>query len=135
MNNSKVIKVVLIVSGLIAALIGGTIVIIPTAFYTYYGIELGSNVSLLNEIRAFGGGLLATGILIFSGAFITRMTFTSLVVATLMYLSYGLSRFISTVIDGAPVEGLVQSAILEILIGLVCVFALMKYQDRQGKEA
>jgi len=135
MKNSKVIKAVLIASGLIAALIGGAIVIIPTAFYTAYGIELGGNVSLLNEIRASGGGLLATGILIFSGAFVARMTFTSLVVATILYLSYGLSRIISTIIDGTPAEGLVQSAILEIVIGLVCVFALVKYQGKQRENA
>ena len=135
MKNSKVIKAVLFISGLIASVIGGAIVTIPTAFYATYGIELGGNVSLFNEIRASGGALLATGILIFSGAFVSRLTFTSLVVATLLYLSYGLSRILSTVIDGVPDEGLVQSAVLEIVIGLVCAFSLSKYQCRQRESA
>lgn len=131
MKNSKMIKSILFVSGLIATLIGAAILTIPGPFYATYGIELENNVSLLNEIRASGGGLLATGILIFSGAFVARLTFTSLVVSTLLYLSYGLSRIISTMIDGMPAEGFVQSAILEIIIGLVCIFVLLKYQGRQ----
>jgi len=134
MKTSKVIKAVLFVSGLIAMVIGGYILIIPTAFYLTYGIDLGTNISMLNEIRASGGALLATGILIFSGAFLSRMTFTSLVVATFLYLAYGLSRILSTTIDGTPTEGLVQASILEIVIGLVCVFALVKYQDIQKEE-
>jgi len=128
MKNLKVIKIVLLVAGLIAIVIGGAIVTIPAVFYATYGIQLGSDVSLLNEIRAPGGALLATGILIFSAAFVTRLTFTSLVVATLLYLSYGLARILSMVIEGMPDEGLVQAAVLEIVIGLVCAFALRKYK-------
>ena len=131
MKNLKVIKAVLFVSGLIATVIGSAIVTIPATFYATYDIELGGNVNLLNEIRAPGGALLATGILIFSGAFVARLTFTSLVVATLLYLSYGLARILSTVLDGVPDEGLVQAAVLEIVIGLVCAFALTKYKCRQ----
>lgn len=135
MKQSRTVKSVLFVSGLIASVIGGAILTIPTSFYATYGIDLGSNVNLLNEIRASGGGLLATGILILSGVFIARLTFTSLVVSTLLYLSYGVSRIQSTLIDGVPNEGLVQSAILEIVIGLVCLFVLVKYQDKPGRIA
>lgn len=46
MKNSKVIKAVLFISGLIATVIGAAIVATPTAFYATYGIELGGNVSL-----------------------------------------------------------------------------------------
>lgn len=135
MKNSKFVKAVLLVSGLIATGIGGAILIIPEAFYATYGIELSGNTSLLNEIRASGGGLLATGILILSGALVARLTFTSLIISTLLYLSYGLSRVISTIIDGMPNNGLTQSTVLEIIIGLVCVITLVRYQSRQTGEA
>lgn len=135
MKNSKTLKTVLFISGLIAIAIGTAIVIIPTTFYAIYSIELGSNVSLLNELRGTGGALLATGILIMSGAFFTSMTFSSLVISTLLYLSYGLSRILSMIIDGMPAEGLVQSAALEIAIGLVCVILLAKYQAGRKEEA
>lgn len=135
MKKSKTVKAALLVSGLIAIVIGSAIVTIPTPFYATYGIELGANVSLFNEIRASGGALLASGILILSGAFVARLTFTSLLVSTLLYLSYGLSRILSTIMDGLPNEGLVQSAVLEIVIGLVCLLALVNYWDQKMEDA
>lgn len=126
MKNSTTLKVILIISGLIATGIGGAILFVPTAFYATNGIELDGNISLLNEIRAPGGALLASGILIMLGAFVAKLTFTSLVVSTLLYLSYGISRIASIAMDGIPVEGLVQAAALEMAIGLVCVFTLIK---------
>jgi hypothetical protein len=128
-KNTKILKAVLLISGLIAAGVGGTILSMPVAFYATYGIELDGNISLLNEVRAPGGALLASGILIMSGAFVSKLTFTSAVVATLLYLPYGLSRILSMTIDGIPAEGLVQAAGLEMAIGLICVFALAKYRE------
>ena len=131
MKNSKVLKTILLISGLIASAIGAAILFSPEAFYSTYGIELGSNFSLLNEIRASGGALLASGILIMSGAFVEKLAFTAVVVSTLLYLSYGLSRVMSMAIDGMPVESLVQAAAIEIVTGLVCIFALVKYTGKQ----
>lgn len=129
MKNSKVLKTILFISGLILTGTGGAILFMPVAFYAINGIELAGNISLLNEIRAPGSALLVSGLLIMSGAFVAKLTFTSAVVSTLVYLSYGLSRILSMAIDGMPAEGLVQAAFLEIVIGLVCVFALAKYRD------
>lgn len=133
MKNSKVLKAVLFFAGLIAVAIGGAILFSPSTFYGTNGIDLGSNVSLFNEVRAPGGALLAAGILIISGCFVASMTFTSIVVATLFYLSYGISRFLSFALDGMPSEALVQAAALEILIGVVCLFALSKYRLEQTR--
>ena len=55
----------------------------------------------------------------------------SIVVSALIYLSYGLSRILSMAMDGMPAEGLVQVAVLEIVTGLVCVFALVKYRETE----
>jgi len=131
MKNSKVVKTILFISGLVASAIGASILISPSAFYASYEITLGSDVSLLNEIRAPGGALLAYGILIIAGAFVNILTFTSTVVSTLLYLSYGLSRVMSMAVDGIPVDGLIQAAVFEIIIGLVCVFALVKYREKR----
>ena len=135
MKNSNVLKSLLIISGLVAAAIGAGILFAPVAFYATYGIALGGNASLLNEIRAPGGALLVSGILIISGAFVKKLTFTAVVVSTLLYLSYGLSRVISIAIDGMPVEALVQAAVLEIVIGVACVFALIQYRATQKELA
>ena len=129
MKNSKVLKIVLFVSGLIAASVGGAILLMPADFYASNGIDLGGQVSLLNEIRASGGVLLAAGILIISGSFVANLTFTAVVIASLLYLSYGLSRILSFTIDGMPSDGLVQAAALEIAIGVVCLWAFAKYRE------
>ena len=60
-----------------------------------------------------------------------RLAFSVVVVSTLLYLSYGLSRATSIAIDGIPAEGLVQVAVLEIVTGLACIFALVKYREKQ----
>jgi len=128
MKNSKILKAILFLSGLLAAIIGSAILFSPVAFYASNNIYPADNISLLNEIRASGGALLATGILILSGAFVTRLTFTSTILASLLYISYGLSRMISFGIDGMPSAGLVDAAILEILIGGTCIYAFAKYR-------
>ena len=135
MKNSKVLKTILILSGLIASVIGALILFAPVAFYATNNIELGGNINLLNEIRAPGAALLASGILIISGAFVDKLAFTSVVVSTLLYLSYGLSRVMSIAIDGMPVEGLVQATILEIIIGLASIFALVRYLQNQKESS
>lgn len=131
MKNSKALKALLLISGLIGAGIGGTILFMPAAFYAASGIELGGNISLLNEIRASGGTLLASGLLIMSGTFVVTLTFISTLVAALLYLSYGLSRLMSMAIDGMPDAGLTAAAALEIVIGLVCVLALIKLRANE----
>lgn len=124
---SKALKAILIIAGLIGVYVGVEILFFPISFYATSGIEIGDNVSLLNEIRAPGGALLISSVLIILGAFVSKLTFTSIVLATLLYLSYGLSRIVSMMVDGRPAEILVYVAVLEIIIGLICAFMLVKY--------
>jgi hypothetical protein len=128
MKIAKMLKGILIVSGLILIVIGCGILFMPVAFFGTSGIDLGSNVNLLNEIRPPGGALLASGILIMSGAFVAELTFTSLVFSLLIYLSYGLSRILSIVIDGMPTKALILVTVLEIILGLIGFFALIRYR-------
>jgi Domain of unknown function (DUF4345) len=132
-QNSTALKAILIIAGLIGAGVGGAILFIPGPFHATTGIQLGDDVSLLNEIRASGGALLAAGVLVMSGAWIPKLAFTSIVVATLLYLSYGLSRVLSMAVDGMPDAGLVQVAVLELFIGSICLFALAKFQANAGQ--
>ncbi|MGK7892601.1 MAG: DUF4345 domain-containing protein [Xenococcus sp. (in: cyanobacteria)] len=129
MKNSQFPKIVLLISGLIAIAIGAMIQISPVDFYAGNDIDIGGNVNLLSEIRASSGALLAYGVLILTGAFVPQLTFTSIVLATLLFLSYGLSRFGSIFLDGMPVNSLVEAGIVEVLVGLFCLFCLWKYWD------
>ena len=131
MKGPIVYKIVLCIAGIIAIGIGGAILISPIDFFASNQIDIGNNASLLSEIRAPAGALLACGILILSGVFVSKLTYTSLIVSSLVYLSYGISRIIGIKIDGMPSDSLVYAAVFEIFIGLVCMFFLLKYTHKQ----
>lgn len=131
MQNSNILKTLLLISGLIAAAVGAALLFTPVAFYASSGIPLGDNISLLNEIRAGGGALLVVGIFITVGAFIKKLTFTATVMTVLMYLAYGLSRLLSMSIDGMPADTLVQATVLELIIGAMSVVALVRYRGSE----
>jgi hypothetical protein len=126
--SSYVIKSLLLTSGLLAAGIAVTIIFAPDAFYTGYGIDAGSNVSLANELKAPAGMLLIAGLLILAGVIRAELTVASLGTATVTFLSYGLSRLLSMAIDGVPHSGLVIAAMLEIAIGMICLMVFMRFR-------
>ena len=131
MKTSKLLKFVLLVSGLTAIGIGSAILFVPATFYATYGIELGSDASLANEIRVPGGALLATGLLMLAGVFLGEFAFASTVIAAAVYLSYGLSRLLSMAVDGLPDGGLVGAAAFELAIGTVSLLALLRYRKTE----
>lgn len=125
-----VTKGLLLASGLLAAGIAATILFAPDAFYSGYGIDIGSNVNLTNELKAPAGVLFIAGLLMLAGVFRTGFEVPSLATATAIYLPYGLSRLLSMAIDGVPDTGLVSAAILEIAIGVTCLLGLMRFRRR-----
>ena len=118
----------LLASGLIAAGIAATILIVPSAIYGNYGIDIGSNTSLANELKAPAGLLFMAGLLMLAGVFRSEFAIPSLATATAVYLSYGLSRILSMAIDGVPHSGLVSAAIIEVAIGAISLADLMRYR-------
>lgn len=127
-RSSYLIKGLLLTSGLLAAGIAATILVAPDAFYASYGIDTGANVSLANELKAPAGMLLIAGLLMLAGVVRTELTVVSLGTASLIYLSYGLSRLFSMTIDGIPHSGLVSAAMLEIAIGLICLLVFTRHR-------
>ena len=69
MNNSKILKGYLFVSGLILTVIGGLTTFNPITIKANEGIEIAGNASALNDVRSFGMLLLATALLSFLGSF------------------------------------------------------------------
>ena len=116
----------LLASGLIAVSIAAMILFAPNVFYEAYGIEVGANVSLVNELKAPAGLLLLAGLLMLLGVFKSRFGIPSLATASAVYLSYGMSRILSMTIDGEPHSGLVSAALIELAIGAICFLDLMQ---------
>ena len=128
MKNSKVLKSILVIAGLVGVIVSLGNIFIPVEFNASSGIELGTNINLINEFKATGGGLFLSSIFILLGVFMERLTFSSTLLATMLYLGYGFSRISSIVIDGVPSDELVQVAVFEIVMGLIALFALFKYR-------
>jgi hypothetical protein len=126
--NSYLTKGLLWISGLIATGIAATILFVPDAFYAGYGIDIGSDVSLANELKAPAGLLFMAGLMMLAGVFRAELTVASLGTAMLVYLSYGLSRLLSMVSDGIPHCGLLGAAILEIAIGVACLLVFLRHR-------
>ena len=123
-GNAFATRAVLGVSGLVAIAIAATILVAPDLFYAGYGIEVGGNATLANELKAPAGALLAAGLLMLAGVVRSSLAVISLVTATVVYLSYGLARVASIAMDGLPHSGMISAAGIEIFIGAVCLLTL-----------
>ena len=130
MKNSKVVKSYLVVAGIVGILVGGANLMIPIAFNASSGIDLNDNLNLINEMRASGGGLLASSLVVFLGAFIGRLRFSSLLLSVMIYLGYGLGRCLSMLIDGMPSEEMIQIVMFELLVGVVGLYVFLKYKEK-----
>jgi len=129
MKNSKILKTILIILGLNLTIIGGWRLIDPVSFSEFNGHIMSNNVVLLNEARAVGGCVVGFSILIILGAFNQKLTFTSTIAAIVLYLSFGVARFISYTLDGNPGEMVMTGMIGEFVFGIAGVFALYKYRE------
>lgn len=129
MQNSTILKYILIFSGVIGIAIGGSILVSPQGFYSLNQIDLGNNIGLFNEIRASAGFLLSMAILILIGAFYKKLTYTASLVATIIFLSYGFSRILSMFLDGQPIDAFYIVTGSEILIGVLNLGAFLKYRN------
>ena len=130
--NLYVTRGLLLASGLLAAGIAATIFVVPDAFYASYGIEIGRDVNLANEMKAPAGLLFLAGLAMLAGVFRAEHAVSSLTVAAVVFLSYGLSRSLSMALDGIPNAALAGAAAFEIAIGIVCLIDLLRIR-RSGQ--
>ena len=116
------LKIVLGLAGVLALLVGLSILSDPVAFYSDYQ-AVSFNSSWLNELRASGSYLIASGLLIMAGVFFERVQWLSLSVGVSLYLSFALGRLLSVIVDGLPGETLMAAAAVELLVGLLLLIA------------
>lgn len=118
----------LALAGLTGFSVGAGQLFFPITFEASSGIDLGTDINLLSEIRAAGGSLVLFGILIVTGVFKRGFTKHALFLTTVLYLSYGFSRLFGFLADGTPNQLFVIVTIVEIAIGSVAflVYWLIK---------
>ena len=112
-------RVVLALAGVMAVFIGGALLVSPHAFFAMNHIELGDDPNLLSEIRAPGGLLLTAGAVMIAGVAMRRLTPIGLVTAAVVYCSYGASRLIGILLDGAPSSSLIGAMMIELVVGVL----------------
>ena len=112
----------LFVSGLMLLAIGLALLLIPNAFHASYGITHANDPNLLSEIRAPGGMLAASAVLILLGVFFDRLRSLAVVLTILVYGSFGVARLVGMAIDGMPASGIVSATILELAIAAIGFF-------------
>lgn len=126
---TKLVACFLFVSGTILLGIGAAILLIPEAFHARNGIELGENASLLSEVRAPGGLLFASGLVIMAGSFHHKLRTQSEVLATLVYGTFGLARLLSMALDGMPSAKMVGATAVELIVATLGLLILTRQTD------
>lgn len=119
--------VVLSISGLLLLTIGTLRLINPIKNYLKNsGIKLEKDVDLLNEIRGVSALMLCAGIIILSGTIITKLTASSFVVASLIFIGFAIGRLISIRSDGKPNKLIIQGLVSELILGGLNLFCLFQ---------
>lgn len=130
MKNSNLLKTFLVISGLLLTFIGGATLLIPATMKADAGIDISGNINMLNDTRAFSALLLFFAILIVSGAFVKKLTYTATVVSFLLFLSIGIGRLISILLDGMPSDGLTKATVLEFVLGILGLILFNLYRKK-----
>lgn len=110
-------------AGLVASVIGATILVAPRTFYAGYGIEIPPDPSLLSELRAPGAGLAALGATMLAGVVRSAWMPAALVAALVVYVGFPTGRLVELVADGAPSAPILGALAIEIVIAASVVFA------------
>ena len=123
-------KIALGISGITSLGIGAFILIAPQAFYSSYDIMLGSEPSLLSEVRASGAGLAALGVIMLTGIFWQVLSQVALIAALTVFLAFPAGRVVGMLADGMPSNGIIGALILELAIAAFCLFAFRPAKHR-----
>ena len=122
----EIFKIItLSLSGLLLLFVGAMRLSNPIKTYLKNsGIKLEKEVNLLNEMRGLSSVQLFGGIIILLGIFIPKLTFTSFVIATLIFIGFAIGRIISIGVDGKPNKQIIQGLIFELVFGIANIFCL-----------
>jgi hypothetical protein len=133
MQNSKVLKGILLYLGGNLIVIGSWRLFDPISFALTNDMDLYGQISLINEVRGAAGAIVGFGILIVLGVFIKRLTYTSAIMGPVLYLGYGVARLLSFTIDGYPGEMAIVGMVGEFVLGGIGLFALIKYSVKSSE--
>ena len=124
------LRLLLGTGALVALMLALAILFTPTAFYASYGITIGSDIALLNEMKAPAGAILLAALVMAVGLLDPAWLGRALLVGALLYLGFGLGRVIALASDGLPPASLLAAMAVELLLGLGFCLALWWQRSR-----
>ncbi len=129
MKNSIVLKIILGIGSAMFLLAGSFATFNPIGYVARNGADIGGELTLINDYRGSGAILIGAAIIMLLGIIHERMRFTSSVVMSVLFTTFALGRIISIVIDGLPTENLIKATVVESVVGLIAIFALIKFRE------
>jgi hypothetical protein len=128
---SKTFKAILIILALPLLIFGGWRLLDPVGFYSFSALELPRNAGVLSEVRAAGGVITFSGLVVVLGALRPAWSRTAVVLAAVVFLGLGLSRLLGMVLDGSPGAGVMKGMTTELVFGGLALFAFFKGGDAE----
>lgn len=125
-------RVILIILALTLVAFGGWRLVDPRGFYTFSGLALPDAPGLSSEVRAAGGVIMASGLIVGLGALRPTWSRAAVVLAAVVFLALGLGRLLGVALDGSPGAGVVQGMVIELALGALALTAFFKYPHRDG---
>ena len=129
MKESMAFKVILIILALTLVVFGGWRLVNPVGFLTFSGLELSYEAGFLSELRGAGGIIMVSGLVVGLGAFLQAWSRTSVLLAVMVFLPLGLGRLVGLILDGSPGAGVIQGMAIELVFGVLALYAYFKYRD------
>lgn len=114
---------------------GGWRLVYPLGFYAFSGLALSNDAGVLSEVKGAGAIIMVSGLVVALGAFRHAWSRTSVVLAAVVFLSLVLGRLTGIVIDGSPGVEVLQGMAIELVLGVLALFAFFKYGDRSLNSA
>ena len=132
MTLARLQMIALGIAGVSAIGIGTATTITPRAFYASYGIALGSDPSLLSELRAPGAGLAILGAVMLAGVVRQSLSKVALVAALVVFLGFPAGRIVGLALDGIPSTAILAALVFELAVAALCLFAFRPGSGRAG---
>ena len=117
-------------AGAVLLAVGMPIVSDPVGYQASMGSRIPNDPTLLSDLRAQAGAILAFGLLMLLGAWRPRWTRVAATAGATLYLGYAAARVWSIAADGMPATALVGATALEGVLGLA--LALVAFRERRS---
>ena len=114
MNN--LVRTQLHVNGWVAVLIGSFITLDPASMLAPYGLQSELSAGLLSELRAPGGLLVCSGLVIVSCAVRPGNAHNGLLLSIMVFGGYGAARLLAILIDGLPPTEIQLATAIEVVL-------------------